>query len=379
MAAQRVLHIISSTMRAGVAVMVMNLYRETDRGKLQFDFVAHELGSRDFDAEIASLGGRVFRVPFLSEAGIPGFVRLIREIIRNNGPYAAIHAHTDYQTGFCALAARQAGVPIRICHAHSDTRDIHSPVFMLKKQLGRMLINRYATQRCACSRNAGLSTFGRRAADSGKVAVIPNGIDLSGFADYPPQLKTDLRRDCQADGDTRIIGCVGRLSPEKNPSFVLDMAAQAKKAGLDFRFVFAGAGVMMDNLVSRRKQMDLEDTVFFLGVRDDIPHLMQCLDMVVVPSFSEGFSLSALEAQAAGTSVLVTPCVPDEADMGLGLFHPLPLDAGAAAWVERANDIIGTDSHPDAATRIERIQTRGYDAKRNARSLLRLYGIVQES
>ncbi len=372
--AARVLHILSSTMRAGVAVMVMNLYRELDKEQIQFDFVAHELGDDDFGAEIERLGGRVFRIPFLSEAGMSGFVRQIRGIIETHGPYAAVHAHTDYQSGFCALAARQAGVPVRICHAHSDTRYIRSPLFTIKKLLGRALIDRNATRRCACSENAALSTFGRRAVQHGLVTVIPNGIDLFGFAKYPPETRTELLHACHADASSRVVGCVGRLSPEKNPGFVLDIAAEARNAGLNMLFVYIGTGVLLDELSRRAENLGLTETVCFLGVRSDVPQLMQCFDMVIVPSFTEGFSLAALEAQAAGTPVLVSSGVPDAADMGLNLFHVYPLTSGASAWVKRTVEVMNSAARPDATARIRQIRERGYDAKVNATQIIRLYG-----
>jgi glycosyltransferase EpsF len=375
MVPQRVLHIISSTMRAGVAAMVMNVYRHADRHKLQFDFVAHNLGDDDFGDEISRLGGKVFRVPFLSEAGMPGFVRLIRGIISDNGPYAAVHAHTDYQGGFSAMAAKQAGVPIRICHSHSDTRAIISPVFLAKKLLGRAIITRYATQRCACSLNAGLSLFGKHAMKQGRVTVIRNGIDLSGFTDYPPLVREQLRQSCGADDASRLIGYVGRLSPEKNPSFILDMAAEAQKQRLNYRFVFAGNGDLRDTLLRSRERLHLEDTVCFLGTRDDIPSLMQCFDMVVVPSFYEGLPMSALEAQAAGTPVIVTARVPREADMGLGLFHTMDLTAGAQGWLRRAGMLMTGTARPDAAERIQAIRNKGFDAAANAACIARLYGL----
>ena len=375
MAPQRVLHIISSTMRAGVASMVMNVYRHADRDKLQFDFVAHNLGDDDFDDEISRLGGKVFRVPFLSEAGMPGFVRLIRGIISDNGPYAAVHAHTDYQGGFSAMAAKQAGVPIRICHSHSDTRSIISPVFLAKKLLGRAIITRYATQRCACSHQAGLSLFGTRAMNKGHVTVIRNGIDLSGFTDYPPLVKEQLRQSCGADDASRLIGFVGRLSPEKNPSFVLEMAAEAQKQRLNYRFVFAGNGVLRDTLMRSREQLHLEDTVCFLGTRDDVPSLMQCFDLVVVPSFYEGLPLAALEAQAAGTPVIVTARVPRETDMGLGLFHTMDLAEGAPGWLGRVGMLMADANRPDAAARMQTIRDKGFDAAANAASVVRLYGL----
>jgi len=375
MAAQRVLHVISSTMRAGVTIMVMNMYRSVDREKVQFDFIAHDLGSDDFGPEIEALGGRVFRLPFLSRAGMAGYVRLVREILDKNGPYAAVHAHTEYQAGFVALAAHQAGVPVRICHAHADTRYVRSPLFLLKKVLGRALIDRYATQRCAASKSAALSTFGARAVKAGQVLIVPNRIDVSAFGDRTPESRANLSAACNADPNSLILGCVGRLSAEKNPGFVLDIASAAKRFGLNMRFAFAGTGNMLEMLTERRRRMDLEDTVFFLGSQGDIPSLMPCFDLLLVPSYTEGFCLAALEAQAAGTPVLATTGVPPEADMGLGLFFTLPLSAGADAWAQKAADIIEAAARPDMETRRHAIRMRGFDAAADANDLLQLYGI----
>ena len=375
MAAQRVLHVISSTMRAGVTIMVMNMYRAVDRERLQFDFIAHDLGDDDFGPEIEALGGRVFRLPFMSQAGMAGYVRLVREILQKYGPYAAVHAHTEYQAGFVSLAAHQAGVPVRICHAHADTRYVRSPLFLLKKMLGRALIDRYATQRCAASINAALSTFGSRTVKDGQVLIVPNRIDVSAFGGRTPESRANLSAACNADPNSFILGCVGRLSAEKNPGFVLDIAAAAKRAGLNMRFAFAGTGSMLETLTQTRSRMGLEDTAFFLGSRGDIPSLMPCFDLLLVPSYTEGFGLAALEAQAAGTPVLATTGVPPEADMGLGLLYTLPLSAGAEAWAQKAADIIGTVVRPDMETRRQAIRMRGHDTGANANGLYELYGI----
>jgi glycosyltransferase EpsF len=304
-----------------------------------------------------------------------GYVRLVRDILQKNGPYAAVHAHTEYQAGFVALAAHQAGVPVRICHAHADTRYVHSPLFLLKKMLGRALIERYATQRYAASTSAALSTFGARAVKAGQVLIVPNRIDVSAFGDRTPESRANLSAACNAAPDSRILGCVGRLSAEKNPGFVLDIAAAAKQAGMGMRFAFAGTGNMLESLTERRSRMGLEDTVFFLGSRGDIPSLMPCFDLLLVPSYTEGFCLAALEAQAAGTPVLASTGVPPEADMGLGLFFTLPLSAGADAWAQKAADIIRTAAPPDIKTRRQVIRMRGHDTSTDANGLLQLYGI----
>ena len=374
---KRVLHILASTMRAGVEMTIMNLYREIDRDNLQFDFIVHDLGQDDFGEEIAQMGGRVFRVPLLSQAGVPQFVQMVYKIIKQNGPYIAIHAHTDYQGGFSAMAAKKAGIPVRICHAHTNSTTLHSLALTVKRRLGRIIIGRYATQRCACSLNAAMAQFGRRTVRKGRVKIVYNSIDLSGFVSCPAQTKKDLQKLCLADEQTRLIGYVGRFNPEKNPSFILDMASETKKRGLNHRFVFAGTGVMLEELMKKRQVMGLEETAFFLGTRNDVPALMQCFDLLVIPSFAEGFSLVAAEAQAAGTPVLAASCVPCEADMGLGLMYWMDLKAGASAFVDQAEAIIRNATRPDPDTRISALKSRGFDAKTNVGIIMDLYGLDQ--
>ena len=371
----RVLHVLSSTMRAGVEMMVMNLYREMDRSKVQFDFVAHDLGEDDLGEEIRRLGGRVFRVPLLSKVGIGPFVRIIRGVIKEHGPYAAVHTHTDYQGGFSALAAKQAGVARRICHAHLDTRGMHSPLFLAKKHLGRAYIRRNATRLCACSRYAGIALYGRRTMEKGLVRIINNGIDLTGYADFDPHTRESLLLSCNADGNARLIGNVARLNPVKNHAFLLDMAAEAKAAGLHYRFVIVGSGDLYEDLMEKRRRAGLTDTVFFLGTRDDVPQLMQCFDAFVLPSHAEGLPLTVIEAQAAGTPVVAAACVPDEADMGLGLLHKVPVESGALSWLDCIGRVTGQAGRPDAATRLNAVRRRGFDAKSNVRTVAALYGL----
>ena len=141
------------------------------------------------------------------------------------------------------------------------------------------------------------------------------------------------------------------------------------------RFAFAGTGDMLKALTERRNRMGLDDTVCFLGSRGDIPSLMPCFDLLLVPSFTEGFCLAALEAQAAGTPVLATTGVPPEADTGLGLFVTMPLSAGADAWAQKAADIIRATIRPDIEMRRRAIRMRGFDTGSDANDLLKLYGI----
>jgi glycosyltransferase EpsF len=116
---KRILHVVSAMNRGGAETLLMNVYRTLDRDKVQFDFVTHRQEICDYDLEIVSMGGKIFRISSLGELGPSSYIKTLRDIIKN-GFYKAVHSHTDYQAGFSALAARLAGVNKRVCHAHTN-------------------------------------------------------------------------------------------------------------------------------------------------------------------------------------------------------------------------------------------------------------------
>src|SRR3954468_24059152 len=96
---KRVLHIVSAMDRGGAETLIMNVYRNIDRSKLQFDFVVHRAEKGDFDGEITEMGGVIHRIPSLGRLGPVRYTKKLEKIM-NSHPYIAVHSHTDYQSGF---------------------------------------------------------------------------------------------------------------------------------------------------------------------------------------------------------------------------------------------------------------------------------------
>lgn len=80
----RVLQVIGVMDRGGAETMVMNLYRAMDRERVQFDFLVHEQREGDYDAEIVSLGGRIFRAPRYNGVNGIAYRRCIRSLFANH-------------------------------------------------------------------------------------------------------------------------------------------------------------------------------------------------------------------------------------------------------------------------------------------------------
>lgn len=115
----RVLQVLGGMNRGGAETMMMHLYRNIDRASLQFDFISFTQDKCHYDDEIKALGGRIFYIPPPKAANPIKFVIDMYKTIKLYGPYHAVHAHTLFNSGFALLAARLAGVKVRVCHSHT--------------------------------------------------------------------------------------------------------------------------------------------------------------------------------------------------------------------------------------------------------------------
>ncbi|MCF7616511.1 glycosyltransferase family 1 protein [Bacillus sonorensis] len=372
---KRVLHIVSGMNRGGAETMIMNMYRHTDRRRVQFDFISHREETCDYDPEIISLGGRVFYVPSIGSAGLLSYLKNIREILIENGPFAAVHAHTDFQTGFAALAAKLAGVPVRICHSHNTAWKPNPRLLdTLQLHLFRRFMFSCSTALCACGKDAGRFLFGGNKMRKNAVHLLQNGIDLDRFQEANSRSKAVMKQRFGIRENVLVIGHVGRFFEQKNHPFLLELAVRFKKAETPFQAVLAGDGPLRRQMEEQAAELGLENDILFLGVVEDIPALMRTFDVFVMPSLFEGLPLVLVEAQASGLPCVVSDRITEETDMGIGLLKRLSLEAGFERWTEEISRAAQTEK-PSWSEIQSGLAERGYDAKANLARLMDLYSI----
>ncbi|MBG9770346.1 glycosyltransferase family 1 protein [Bacillus vallismortis] len=374
---KRVLHVLSGMNRGGAETMVMNLYRKMDRSKVQFDFLTYRNDPCAYDEEILSLGGRLFYVPSIGQSNPLTFVRNVRHVITENGPFNAVHAHTDFQTGFIALAARLAGVPVRVCHSHNTS---WKTGFNWKDRLQLMAFRRLilanATALCACGEDAGRFLFGPSNMERERVHLLPNGIDLDLFA--PNGQRADEEKTARGIAvDRLIIGHVARFHEVKNHAFLLKLAAHLKERRVRFQLVLAGDGPLRDKMEEEARRQNLLSDVLFLGTEERIHELMRTFDVFVMPSLYEGLPVVLVEAQASGLPCIISDTITEKVDAGLGLVTRLNLSEPIGIWAE-------TIARAAAAGRPKRelikgtLAKLGYDAQQNVGALLHVYNLTSE-
>ena len=374
---QRVLHIVGRMDRAGAETMLMNYYRSIDRNRLQFDFLVYTDEVCDYDAEIESLGGRVIRLGGSASwfARTAAIIRILR-----SGSWSAIHSHTNFSSIFPLFAARVARVPVRVAHAHGTAIETASAGKAAYQAVAPSLIRVLATRKVACGKEAARLLY---SADE-EVLILPNSVDVPAFTLDREAMSNKVRAELGIASGTRILLQVARLDPVKNPLFLVEVAAKLRAIGQDFVMLLVGRGDMEPAIKEAVGRHGLGEHVRLLGVRTDIPQLLNAADAFLLPSYFEGLPVVLVEAQAAGVPCYVSDRVSAEADLGVGLmsFHSIPdaLDSAVAAhhvaaWAD-ALFAPCTGPRLSSGERAAVLKAAGYCASDAMERLTKLYGIA---
>ena len=283
----------------GVESVIMNYYRHLDYSKVQFDFICDEDSTRIPYDEIKKLGGRVFLVP--KYQNLPKYLKVLEKLFKEN-QYRIVHSNINTLSVFPLYAAKKASVPIRISHSHSTSNPKEWKRNLIKNIL-RPFSKRYATDYFACSELAGRYLFGNKAFDRGDVKIIHNAIDIDKFK-FDEVTRKKLRKEFGIKDSTVVIGHVGRFVQQKNHTFLVDVFKEYHKKNPDSKLLLVGSGPLEDEIKKKVKRLGLDDSVLFLGQRDDINKLYSVMDIFCLPSLYEGLPVVGVEAQAAGL-----PCV----------------------------------------------------------------------
>lgn len=182
-----------------------------------------------------------------------------------------------------------------------------------KSKLGTILVARlcailshWVPRRIACCAERSVTVHQALGYDANRCVVVRNGYDTSVFAPDERQGKA-LRATLGLSKECRALGLVGRFDPQKDHANLLAALARVRAGGREFKVVLAGPGITPTNeiLMDLIAKAGLRDATYVLGRRDDVPVIMNAIDVhVLSSSFGEASPNVLAEAMACGT-----PCV----------------------------------------------------------------------
>lgn len=355
----RILHVVTYMGRGGLETMLMNYYRHIDREKIQFDFLVHRDFKADYDEEIESLGGRIYRIQKLNPFSIK-YKKSLKTFLMNHPEYKIIHVHQDCLSSVVLKVAKECNVPVRIAHSHNSDqeKDIKYPIKLFLKKF----IAKYATDLFACGETAGNWMFG-----GAQYSVLNNAIDVDSFS-YNINSRISNRTDLNLCEMDFVIGNVGRFNLQKNHNFLIDIFFTIYKRNNNTKLILVGNGPERSFIESKVKRLGLDNNVIFIDFCNNVSELMQAMDVFIFPSLFEGLGVVAIEAQAAGLPCFISDGVPDEA-MITDLAVKIPLSKTSEQWA----DIILNKTNYCRRNTYSEIVAAGYDIVENTKWLQNYY------
>lgn len=359
----RVLQVVTIMNRGGLETMLMNYYRKLDKTKIQFDFMTNRLERGHYDDEIEALGGKIYRLSPIKPGNYNKYFKELDEFFKEHKEYKVVHSHINENSGFVLKAAKKAGIECRIAHSHlSDLKlDYKYPFRVYARRNLKGNVSDYF----ACSQRAGEWLFGKEISSSGKVTVLNNAVDTEKF-----KINKDIRDKVRMElgiEDKKVIGHVGRFNPQKNHEFLIDVFNEVYKKDKGTVLLLIGDGYLKEKIEDKVKKLNLEQGVKFLGVREDIPELMQGMDLFLFPSQFEGLAVVMVEAQAAGLKVITSTGVTKESDITNNVEF-IDLSKGAEYWAD-----IVLNSDFKKRDYINLMIKKGYDSTNNVKWLSDFY------
>jgi len=346
----RVLHVFGRLNRGGAEGRAMDIYRNIDRTKVQFDFIVHTNDICDYEEEARALGAGIFRLPRFTGKNFFAYRKAWLDFLAQNNAYNAVHIHvTNFAFVFLPLLKN---IPIRIAHSHSTSDS--SVVKRILVRVTRPIILKHCTHYLAASKMAADFVFDK---NTKGVIVVPNAIDIKAFV-YDPELRRRMREELKL-GDSFVVGHVGRLSAEKNHAYLLKITKTLQNDRPDAVLLLVGDGQLRSTLEHQATELGVKAQ--FLGWRDDVPALMQAMDVFAFPSLFEGLGC-AVEAQAAGLPCLISNTTPKECAIIPELCTFLPINISPEIW---ADAMLKQRGHIRRIT-FDEIKRAGFDAPEQA-------------
>lgn len=361
----RVLHSVSNMDRGGIETMLMNYYRNIDRTKIQFDFIANNTKPGYYDDEIKSLGGRVFISPGLKPNNYPEYVRFIDRLLKENPNIKILHAHNEGMAFYPLSSAKKAGLDIRIAHAHNTKiiRDYKWPLKIVCKVMIPYVANRY----WSCGTDAGIYYFGK-SRWSKKGRLMHNAISLDNFK-FNNSIRDKIRAQYGLE-DKFVIGHVGRFYLQKNHLRLIDIFREVVLKNPDAMLLLIGEGELESETKTKVSQYGLNNNVLFLGLRSDVADLYQAMDVFVMPSLFEGLPVVGIEAQASGLECVYSDKVTKEA-LILPNSEFVSLKKNNSEWADILLKHNTASSEREKA--LELVRDAGYDIDIEAKKLEEIY------
>lgn len=273
---------------------------------IKFDFISPSKNTyKEKKKQMEKLGANVYDLNMdnCNKLNKIKFINRLYKFLKNN-KYDAVHINcTAFITSFLMVFVSKLTHQKRIIvHSHNDNLNnikyLRKIIFIMLNPL----YNRMIDDVISCSEKATYSLLTKNNIKKRKVYILKNGIDIDKYK-YNVKIRNKYIQKYHLEGKT-VYGHVGAFDKVKNHELLIDIFYKIQQQQ-DSVLLLVGEGILQNKIKNKIKKLNIENKVVFLGFREDVDKLLNCMDIFIFPSFSEGLGTSIIESQTNG---LITYC-----------------------------------------------------------------------
>lgn len=312
--------------KGGIEAYLVNYLKKLAVGnKVTFDFVTDykDIAYKDL---LGELNCNIYYIPSRRE-NLLSHMKALRKIIKDHTEYTCAYFNIlSASEAFTILSL--AGISRIKIVVHSHNSSVKS---IVRHRLLRPFLNLMADDRLACSSEAGVFMFGNKYMRKNKVKIVHNAIETSQYI-ASDEIRQMIRTEFGLE-DRLVVGHVGRLCYQKNTLFLLEIYKRVLEIHPESFLLLVGEGEDRELVERKIKEEGIADHVILTGMRSDVAHLLQAMDVFVLPSRFEGLPVVGIEAQAAGLHCVFADTFTKESDI-TGNVTFLSLQTPINEWAE---------------------------------------------
>ncbi len=337
---KRILQVVYTMDKGGLETYIMTVFRAIKKYNESFDFLVHQRRTFDFTQEIENLGGRIFTVIPRSRS-ILGNVLSVGNFFLHHREYKAIEYHdSSFSYLFPLVLARLFGIPHRIIHIHSSSvpkkrRRINS----LLNKMHIYIAPFFCTNVLVCSEQIRSDLIKKNERLGALIAIVHNPIVVADYR-FSITLRQLFRMRLGISPEAVVLLQVGRFSYPKNQIYSYAIWKSYWQINRDCFLIYIGDGEDKA-AVSAAVAEDEARNIFFLPSTSKVSEALCGSDVLLMPSYYEGFPISLIEAQASGIYCLCSDTIAAEVAI-TDLVHFVSLKCSPATWAAEIDDFIHT-------------------------------------
>ncbi len=321
---------------SGIDKYLLNVLKMVSSKQVHFDFLTTNR-EEELAQYLEAYGSNLYEIPSLKHP-IEQYKRVKQLIMEHNYTIAYFNISEAFNS-MAVKAAKDCGVKKVIVHSHSAGIDSHNPIKrnirLLLHTIFKQFLVHWATDYFACSKKAGQWMFPQSVITQKRLQLIQNAIDADRFV-YNQEIREKVRTQLELN-DKFVVGHIGNFCYQKNIKFLIDIIRELVMIKSNAMLLSVGVGPDMEMAKKLVKQYGLEDHVCFLGQRNDVPELLQAMDLFLLPSRFEGLPIVGIEAQVAGLRIILSNTISEEVKLSENCIF-VDIHASANYWAKKIKE-----------------------------------------